>query len=530
MQEMIQFVLAEIRGAWRFRWSALGIAWAVCILGWLYIYTMSDIYQARSQVFVDADSRLVEVMGRVGVAPTPGATVFVVRQAMLARPQLENVAHDTGLDKRAKTDEEYDHLILDLKESITIEQGRFADSRNLYTISYLDRDPVMAVSVVNRLLDRFVTDVLERNDQGSQQATDYLDDQLTYYGNLLSEVEKQLAEFKKRNLGLLPGDSGGIFERLQIEMDLLKKLRLDLRIEMDRRYALREQLRSEQPNLPDGTRIPGSTTEVTGSPTENTIRELEATRANLLLSYTERHPDVVAVNEQLEQLYEQRRLEMEALSGDGSGIEGVANASNPVYQRVQIALNDSSVRIASLQSEIAQHEGVVTELNGQINTIPDVEAEFAQLNRDYDQYRMLYNRLLEQKERERMGEAGEDREVVSFNIIEPPAALPDPVAPPRTILMALVLLMGLGIGGGVAYLRHLSHPVFTDTKALRKVTGRPVLGAVSLAWTKETLLRQRMNIVTFFGVAGLLLVVFVASVVFTDYGVTAMQWVTSKSG
>ena len=527
MQELFQLVYAEIRGMWRFRWLALAIAWCVCAVGWFYVYTLPNVYEAQAQVFVDADSRLVEVMGVVGVAPGVGDTVFVVRQAMLGRPQLENVARDTGLDKRVETEEDYNYLIVGLQERITITAGRTADARNLYTITFRDRDREMAIAVVTRLLERFVSDVLERNEEGSQQATGYLDDQLTYYGNALSDVEQKLAAFKKENIGLLPGDSGGIFERLQEEMNLLKQLRLNLSIETDRRRALRGQLITETPNLPDGATASVSSA-ITGSPTENSIRELESTRSNLLLSYTERHPDVVAINEQLEQLYEKRKVEMSAMSAQGSGIEGASNATNPVYQSVQIALNNSSVVIAGLQSEIEQHEALIRDLNGQINTIPDVEARYAQLNRDYEQFRGLYNEMLVQKERERMGEAGDEREVISFNIIEPPASPLDPVSPRRSIMLLMVLAVGLGAGAGVAYLRHTGLPVFSDVHTLRHFSGRPVLGAISMTWVQEHRAKRFLDFASFSLAGALLVVSFVLAVLLQDTGVAAVQWLLAS--
>jgi len=529
MMESIQQFRTEIRGLWRFRWVAMAVAWGICGIGWLYIYTMPDVYEARAQVFVDADSRLVEVMGQVGFAPVVGATVFVVRRAMLGRPQLEKVAQDTGIDQRAKTDEEHDALILRLQENISIVSGRSSQARNLYTISFVDRDREMAISIVSALLDTFVLDVLELNDEGSENATDYLDDQLTYYSNVLSEAEQKLATFKKENIGLLPSDSGGIFERLQEEMELLKQLRLDLSIEADRRKALRGQLRSENPNLPEGARIVGST-EITGSPTESTIRQLEGTRANLLLTYTERHPDVVAVREQLELLYRKREAEMFALTAQGDGIEGATNATNPVYQSVQIALNQSGVRIAGYRSEIAQRDAVVRQLKSQINTIPDVEAEYAQLNRNYAQYHALYNQLLVQKERERMGEAGDEREVVSFNIIEPPAASLDPVAPKRSLFLFFVLVMGLGAGTGVAFLMHASNPVFSDLHALKKFSGQPVLGAVSMTWVEQRFVYRYLGFASFSFAGILLLLTCVLSIAFQDSGVAAMQLLLHSEG
>ena len=529
MQELLQLILTEIRGMWRYRWSAMIIAWAVSGLGWLFVFTMPNIYEARAQVFVDADSRLVDVMGQVGVAPGVGATVFVVRRAMLGRPQIEKVARETGLDQRAETDEEYDSLIFNLQRNIVINPGRFADAKNLYTISFRDRDRNMAISVVNTLLETFVRDVLAMNDQGSESATAYLDDQLTYYNNALSDAERNLANFKKDNLGLLPGDSGGIFERLQQEMNLLKRLRLNLSIEIDRRAALRAQLGSEEPDLPKGTRIVGAI-EITDNPTENTINTLEATRDNLLLAYTDRHPDVVAIGQQLEQLYKKRKSEISALAGQSDGIEGAANATNPVYQTIQIALNRSGVLIAGHRSEIQQYEAVVRQLKSDINTIPDIEAKYSKLNRNYAQYRALYNELLVQKERERMGDAGDEREVVSFNVIEPPAASLEPVAPRRTFFLFFVLLLGLGAGAGFAYLKHVNTPVFSDVHTLRKITGRPVLGAISMSWLEEHRYRQYLNLASFSAAGGLLMLTFICSVVFQDAGVSALQLLKSAEG
>ena len=163
----------------------------------------------------------------------------------------------------------------------------------------------MALTVVQVLLDTFVEDVLDLKERGTDDVTGYLEDQLAHYSRLLTDAELELAEFKREYVGLLPGESGGIFERLQREMDELRTLRSDLRIEEDRRTELRRQLQSETPYVADdsdesgGLGIPGSTT-------ESEIEELVSQRATLLLRFTERHPDVIAIEEQLNQLYLKR--------------------------------------------------------------------------------------------------------------------------------------------------------------------------------------------------------------------------------
>ena len=511
MQDLFHLIWIELRGSWRYRWAAMITAWLVCLLGWFGVFSMPDIYEARAQVYVDADSRLADVMGQVGVAPSVGARVFVVRQAMLGRPQLERVARETDLDLRARTREEKEALITSLRKKIRVGSGRSQQAKNLYTITFEDRDRDMAIAVVQTLLDTFVEDVLELKEQGAEDVTGYLEDQLSYYSRLLSDSEHTLADFKKQYVGLLPGESGGVFERLQAAMAAFNILRAELQIQEDRRIELRRQLQSETPYVPEGS-DQSSGAPVPGSTTEATIAELENMRAGLLLSYTERHPDVIAINEQLEQLFIKRDADRAALASGENGIEGVTNATNPVYQSVQIALNETGVRIAGIRSQVNQSEVLVRQLNDQINTIPEVEAEYAELTRNYDQYRSLYDELLVRKERERMGMAGEERNVVSFNIIDPPAAEFEPVAPKRVLLLVGVLILGLGAGGAVAFTIHQLNPVFHDARTLREVTGRPVLGVVSMTWLERHKVRRRVDFSSFAIASTSLIAVFVVTI------------------
>ena len=522
MQELFQIIRSEIIGAWRYRWVAMIVAWIVCILGWLFVFSMPDVYEARAKVYVDADSRLAGVVGQVGAATGVRSRVFVVRTAMLGRPQLERVARESDLDLRARTDEEHESMLNSLRERIGITTGRTDESKNLYSISFVDNDRDMAITVVQTLLDTFVEDVLELKEQGVEDVEGYLEEQLAYYSALLSQSEAELADFKKKNVGLLPGESGGIFERLQGEMDSLKQMRLDLQIEEDRRDELRRQLTSEDPMLPPGSEGAGGVL-VPSTPTESAIAELEGRRSGLLLSFTERHPDVVAIDEQLVQLYAKRSQEQQAMRSSGNGMEGAANPTNPVYQSAQIALNEANVAIAGLRSQVTQLQVGVRRLNSQIETIPEIEAEFSKLTRDYAQYQALYTELLEQKERERMSTVGDDRDVVSFNIVEPATSPLEPVAPVRGILILIALVVGIGAGAGVAYLIHMFNPVFLDVATLRRVTMRPVLGAVSKTWLDRGKVVRRVDLSSF-AFAGIgLVVVFLGTVLFMDFGVEVMQ-------
>jgi polysaccharide chain length determinant protein (PEP-CTERM system associated) len=463
------------------------------------------------------------------VSPGVGARVFVVRQAMLGVPQLERVARETGLDRRASNAKEAETLYASLKEKISVDTGRSSQASNLYTITFEDHDRDMALAVVRTLLNTFVEDVLKLKETGTEQVDNYLTDQLTYYADQLGEAEQRLADFKKRNVGLLPGESGGVFERLQFEMDQLKKVEQDLAIESDRRDELRRQLQSDTPYLPEGGEQQAGV-KAPGSRMADRIAELERQRSDLLLTLTERHPDIIALNEQLEQRYVQQEAERRALAQGNGSMEGAANATNPVYQTAQIALNDASVRIVGLQSKLAQHRAAVRDLRQEIDTIPEVEAELATLTRDYDQYRVLYGEILLRKERERMGKVDKDSDVVSFNVTSPPTVGLEPVGPKRTLMIFAVLIFGLGAGGGLAFLLNQAHPVFHDSEGLRRFMGRPVLGQVSLTLLGEQRRVRLADAATFAAATAGLIVLFAGVLVLQEPGVRLIRAVLFQAG
>lgn len=529
MHELLHIFRNEVRGAWRYRWIAIAVAWGICVLGWAAVYSLPNIYEARAQVYVDAQSRLAEVMGQVGVSPGVGARVFVVRAAMLGIPQLERVARETGLHERATTAEEEEALYEYLTENIVVDTGRSSQSSNLYTITFEDHDRDMALAVVRTLLDTFVEDVLELKETGTEQVDNYLTGQLTYYEDRLEEAEQKLADFKKGNVGLLPGENGGVFERLQQEMAQLRLVQQDLAIERDRRDELRRQLQSETPYLPEGAEQKNGA-KVPGSRLADRISDLEKQRSDLLLTFTERHPDIIALNEQLQQLYAQQDSERAALARGNGGMEGAANATNPVYQTAQIALNDSSVRIVALQSKLGQHRTTVEELQEQIGTIPEVEAQLAALTRDYDQYRSLYSEILLRKERERMGKVDDNSDVVNFNVTAPPTVGLEPVGPKRTLLIVGVLIFGFGCGGGISFLLNRAHPVFHDIQELRRFMGRPVLGQVSLTLLGEQRSARRAAAASFAAATAGLIALFGGVLILQEPGVRLVRDVLLQVG
>ena len=126
-----------------------------------------------------------------------------------------------------------------------------------------------------------------------------------------------------------------------------------------------------------------------------------------------------------------------------------------------------------------------------------MQAEYAQLNRNYEVTKKQYDVLLSRLDSTRLGQQAASTGLVKFQIIDPPSAGFKPVSPNRPLLIIGALLAALAAGGGVAYLLHLLRPVFVSARQLGAVTGLTVLGAVSMAWADKHRLEQRLGTVRY---------------------------------
>jgi polysaccharide chain length determinant protein (PEP-CTERM system associated) len=232
-----------------------------------------------------------------------------------------------------------------------------------------------------------------------------------------------------------------------------------------------------------------------GGDTLSRIQETQAKLDELLLRFTDKHPDVISTQETLAELKKRRAMELENLRrGDASAVAASGAGNNPVYQSIELELNKVDVEIAALRREAAQHEDTVAELRKRLNTAPQVEAQYQQLNRDYDVNKAEYTALLENYQKARLGEQADNAGSVRFEVVQPPQEPVMPMWPRRTRLIGEIWLAALAVGAGIAYGLHWLRPVVNSVRGVMELTDFPVLGAVSVAFPSRQrfLFRRRL--------------------------------------
>jgi protein tyrosine kinase modulator len=518
VHDIIVKILNDLRGSWRFRWYALAIAWGLCLVGWAATFLIPDTFEANARVYVDTQSALRPLLKGLAVEPDVDSELALVRQALLSRPRLEQVSRETDLSIRAKTPEDLQALIANLQQRIVIQ----ADSRNAnsttdgtYRITFRDTSREKSVQVVERLLNSFVEDTLGNKREGQEGAQRFLKEQIADYEQRLAAAESRVAEFKKRNVGKMPDDRGDYFARLQTEMTETDNVRRQLALAEARREELSRQLSGEEPfmfGFEDAATQPRPGSGGRGDVAAR-LQELQRREEELLLRYTEKHPEVIAVRATIADLQKQQEAELARVRAGQAATGSLSQSlkTNPVYQGIRVEMNRTEVQIAELRRDLGQRQARLNELQQLVNNVPEVEAELARLNRDYEVTRTQYQQLVQRLETAKLSQDAARTGTVSFQVIDPPGALLTPVAPNRMLMLAAVFVIALGAGLGAAYVLNLTRPVFYDVRTLTAMLGLPVLGPVSRGWFAGARARERTQMLVF-SCAGALLVVALGAV------------------
>src|SRR5262249_45459415 len=116
-----------------------------------------------------------------------------------------------------------------------------------FTITYKSVSRPQSLQVVSRLLKDFVQNSLGGKQEGSEQAEQFLSAQIYDYGRRLSEAEQHIADFKRQNVGLLPGQQGDYFTRLQTQTEALTQAKEKLALALRKQEALQHELQGGQP-------------------------------------------------------------------------------------------------------------------------------------------------------------------------------------------------------------------------------------------------------------------------------------------
>ncbi|HFE38671.1 MAG TPA: chain length-determining protein, partial [Gammaproteobacteria bacterium] len=392
-------------------------------------------------------------------------------------------------------------------------------------------DPELAKNTVQSLLTIFVESTLGDTRKDSDSARKFIDDQIKEYEKRLIEAENRVKDFKRKNAGMMPGSGENYFSQLKAAKGQLSVVELELKQAQNLRDELKRQVAGEEPVF--GI-VPSSVSSVGGMshPLDSRIAALEQRLDELLLKYTDKHPDVINARETKKRLEKQRDKDLAEMKKTMPNFHQATGLNqNPVYQQLKISLSQAEAKIAGLLPRVNEYRENVKRLETLADTIPQIEADLKNLNRDYNINKRNYEQLLSRRESARLSERAESSaDDVKFRVIDPPRAAFEPIGPNRPLFESVVLLGGLVAGVAFAFFLSLIKPMFDTPKRLQEVTQMPVLGYVSRVWTPREKKRRRLEIISF-GVVGLaLLLLFTGMLTIELMEIDLMASIKSRLG
>lgn len=467
MYELQRILRRQVAASWRFRWLAVLVCWLVCAGGWYAVLMAPKVYESSARMYVDADAILTPLLRGLTVDPSLQAQVDLLSRTLLSRPNLEKLISKTDLDLQVNSETERQALTEKLATEIKITP----QTRNLFIISYRNESPKLAHDVVQSMLTAFVEGKAGNNRTDLENAARFLDSQISLYERQLREAERRRTEFRAKYMDLLPNDFG--ISKLEAAQNALRGLQGQLEDAQLRRAALAKELAGTPPVLVTERQGGGG-----GAPSR--LFEAEQRLRELQLRLTDAHPDVIAQRELIAALRSGKLGQGSGESGRGAAGPSSTAVANPMYEQLKVRLVETETGISSLMRQISEARKETDRLETIAKSAPGVQAEYLNLNRDYEILSRNYNDLLARRESMRLSAAAEaNADKVKIQIIDPPFMPLRPVPGRQTILLTAVLIVGLGAGIGTAVLLAQFDQSFRTTEDLNDL-GYPVVGGVSL--------------------------------------------------
>ncbi len=372
-------------------------------------------YTSSTTILVEERNIIAPLMEGRAVATSVVDRASILREVAFSRRVMEEILKTGGWLEDNPSAVEKDKQI----EKIV---GRTAVSNpraNLIEIAYSDSDAERAYRVTKRFAELVIEESLSTKERESREAYGFIDSQVGQYHKKLTTAEAQLEQFRGSNPDARPGVDADVNARIGELRRIVETGRMELIDLRSQEAALRSQLSGESEITMVQTRA---------GQYRARLAELQSQRDQLLLTYTEQHPDVVRVQYQIRDVEEElkreeSRRETARAGGAGSTLDGPA-AFNPLYGELRSKQAEAARRSAATAARVTTAEGLLAEELNRSGRIASSESALAELTRDYEVNRDLYQDLLKRRENARVSmNLDAEQRGLSFRIQEP-AALP----------------------------------------------------------------------------------------------------------
>jgi uncharacterized protein involved in exopolysaccharide biosynthesis len=250
------------------------------------------------------------------------------------------------------------------------------------------------------------------------------------------------------------------------------------------------------------------------------LERLRGQLADLSSHYTDQHPDVRKVREQIartERMKQQLEAELKnAPPSDSPDTAGGAYPGNAPLMEVRSQLKANQLEISNRQRAVNDLQARIDDYRARLNRTPVREQELADLTRDYDQSRANYEQLLAKKNQAELeSNYSKQQQGEHFRMIDPPSLPVRPFSPNRIKLGLLGLFVGVVVGVAVAGTVEFLDDRIHDEETFKQVLPSEIVVEIPPLPTVEEEQRHRRQVQLGWLAAAAMVAVMMAGVVFS---------------
>jgi len=473
-------------------------------LGWALVWSASWVlpprYQSTTLILVEQPT-----MPKDYVTPNVNDDLQdrmqSITQQILSRTRLLHIIDKFSLYAGPRSQWSPDQKVERMRKDIGIELVR--DARNQITafnVSYSAPDAPLSQEVTSELTNLFINENLEVRQQQSEDTTKFLESQLEAARKTLSDQEDKIRQFKGEHPGELPTQVGsnlqilaGLQSQLQTEEDALNTAKQQ-RVYLE---TLVGQYRSLQGTPKSSGSAPGGLPAVTEE-----LEKLRAQLADLQSHYTDRHPDVRKLKQQIAETEKTRDQIIADLKAKESAPADpnanttpdpstITDASSPMVT-LQGQQQSNRVEISNRERAVADLKAKVIDYQTRLNQEPVREQQLSDLTRGYEQSKANYDDLLKKKNESAMATSMELlQQGERFRIIDAPSLPVKPEFPNRLKFCGMGLGIGLALGVVVAGAFEMTDDRIHDEKQLQKLLPVAVISEIPAVAAPSDQRRER---------------------------------------
>ena len=430
-------------------------------------------YVASTTILVDEKNIIQPLMQGAAVTTEVADRSRLARETIFGRKVMTQLLTDTGRLNEGLSPEDQDRLFKKLQKQTTISNI----TKNIIKIEYRDDDPERAFLTAKRYAELFIAEALGTKAAESQAAFDFIDKQVNEYHEKLVTAEEQLKDFRLANADALPGMDTDIGTRLSAQQLRIEQSTQELKEAEIKRHSLEKQLSGEAEVATVLSREGQYRTR---------IAELQSQMETLRLSYHDTYPDIVRIRHQIADLNDSitaDRQQREAAKESGRVIIDDSVTNNPMYQQLKRELSQTQISIDTLNARIIEAKRQMSSTLDRGKRVHGGEVTLAELTRDYQVNRDIYQDLLKRRENARVSmNLDKEKQGLTFRIQEP-ATLPiDPSGLLFRHFILAALVLGVLIPVGTVYAKLQIDPRIRVGSMAAERNNLPLLAVIPHLW------------------------------------------------